>query len=71
MDWEAIAILNGEKFDMVLTDYYMPGMNGLELIRWVRETRTVQTVTCYRTDNRKSAGCYSSGEKCRSNGLDP
>lgn len=34
---EATAILNGEKFDMVLTDYYMPGMNGLELIRWVRE----------------------------------
>jgi two-component system chemotaxis response regulator CheY len=34
---EAIAILNGERFDMVLTDYYMPGMNGLELIRWVRE----------------------------------
>ncbi|MGV8139310.1 MAG: response regulator [Mangrovibacterium sp.] len=34
---EAIAILNGEKFDMVLTDYYMPGMNGLELIRWMRE----------------------------------
>ena len=34
---EAIAILNGEKFDFVLTDYYMPGMNGLELIRWMRE----------------------------------
>ncbi len=33
---EAIAILNGEKFDMVLTDYYMPGMNGLELIKWMR-----------------------------------
>lgn len=33
---EAIAILNGEEFDFVLTDYYMPGMNGLELIRWMR-----------------------------------
>jgi len=34
---EAVAILNGEKFDLVLTDYHMPLMNGLELIRWVRE----------------------------------
>ena len=33
---EAIACLNEEKFDMVLTDYHMPEMNGLELIKWVR-----------------------------------
>jgi two-component system chemotaxis response regulator CheY len=33
---EAIAFLNEEKFDMVLTDYHMPEMNGLELIKWVR-----------------------------------
>jgi two-component system chemotaxis response regulator CheY len=34
---EAIAILNDEKFDLLLTDYHMPAMNGLELIKWVRE----------------------------------
>lgn len=52
---EAIAILNGEKFDMVLTDYYMPEMNGLELIRWVRENEHYSRlpVVVLTTENQK------------------
>ncbi len=34
---EAIALLNEEPFDLVLTDFRMPQMNGGELIRHVRE----------------------------------
>lgn len=34
---EATFIFNGEKIDLLLTDYHMPVMNGLELIKWVRE----------------------------------
>lgn len=34
---EAISVLNGAKVDLLLTDYHMPEMNGLELIRWVRQ----------------------------------
>lgn len=33
---EALAALDTERPDCVLTDYHMPGMNGIELIRDVR-----------------------------------
>jgi CheY-like chemotaxis protein len=29
---------NHSQFDIILTDYDMPNMNGLELLRWVRES---------------------------------
>jgi CheY-like chemotaxis protein len=35
--YEALAQLDREKFDLLVTDYCMPGMNGLELARLVRE----------------------------------
>lgn len=33
---EATALFNGEQIDLLLTDFHMPEMNGLELIKWVR-----------------------------------
>lgn len=34
---EALEILAGEPVSLLITDYFMPGMNGLELIKTVRE----------------------------------
>ena len=34
---EALAALEGEEFDLLLSDYAMPGMNGGELVRRARE----------------------------------
>ncbi len=42
---EAIALVQGKKFDVVLTDIYMPDINGLEVVREFRrfspETRII------------------------------
>ncbi|MGQ9693987.1 MAG: response regulator [Thermodesulfobacteriota bacterium] len=34
---EALACLEGEKFNFLITDFRMPGMDGLELIRQARK----------------------------------
>ena len=34
----ALALLQSEPIDLVLTDYHMPGMTGLELARAIRAT---------------------------------
>jgi len=35
---DALKFLNGEKIDLIITDLHMPVMNGIELIRVVRNT---------------------------------
>jgi DNA-binding NtrC family response regulator len=34
---EAKQLLGQRSFDLVITDQRMPGMNGIDLVRWVRE----------------------------------
>ncbi len=34
---EAIEILKKEKFDLLITDFRMPKMNGAELLQWCRQ----------------------------------
>lgn len=38
---DALAWLEREPFDLLLTDGSMPGMHGVELLEWVRERRLV------------------------------
>lgn len=35
--WDAIEQMNQRDFDLVITDYRMPGLNGLNLISWMQE----------------------------------
>ena len=50
---EALEILKKSKVDLLVTDLRMPGINGLELIRWVTasspDTRTI-LITAYGND---------------------
>jgi CheY-like chemotaxis protein len=34
---EAVATLQGDKFDVMLLDLTMPRMNGVDVVRWLRE----------------------------------
>lgn len=37
---DALTFLNGDKIDLIITDLHMPIMNGIELIKKVRENET-------------------------------
>ena len=54
---EALEVLDGSEVYLLVTDLRMPGLSGLELIRWVREaspqTRTI-LITAY-SDNEVEA----------------
>ena len=53
---EAISLFDGRKMDLLLTDYHMPEMNGLELIRWVRGIKQYKRlpIVVLTTENQKS-----------------
>lgn len=45
----AVELLQAGAFDLVISDYQMPGMNGEELCRWMRSDpryRTVPVLMC-------------------------
>ncbi len=61
---EALARFQQEPFDLVLTDWNMPHMNGLELIQTIRQTNTQTPIIMITTEAEKTrvvsaiqAGC--------------
>src|SRR6185503_11160348 len=41
---EALRLLDDERFDVLLTDWLMPGVDGIELTRRARETKRVPAI---------------------------
>ncbi len=33
---KALQLVNDRNYDLIITDYQMPGMNGFELTRWIK-----------------------------------
>lgn len=44
---EASKLLGAEKVDLIFSDWNMPEMNGLELLKWVRATANVAGLPFY------------------------
>jgi putative two-component system response regulator len=53
---EATSILFGRSFRMVIADWMMPGMNGLELCRWIRSRNFHQYVFIIMLTQRNNTG---------------
>ncbi len=51
---EAVAIFAPGKFDMVLTDWNMPGMTGLEVLKAIRAQDKQIPIIMVTTDSEKS-----------------
>ena len=47
---QAIDLLNTRHFDLILTDFHMPAMNGWELLRWMRKHRSAIPVCMMTSD---------------------
>jgi two-component system chemotaxis response regulator CheY len=50
---EALEILENESFDFLITDYNMPRMNGIELVKAVRAKGFILPVIGISSDNKK------------------
>ena len=50
---EAFALLATQRFDIVISDFHMPGISGLELLKKIRQDRhetSLVLITAYGTD---------------------
>ncbi len=51
---EAMALFNANGFDLVLTDWNMPNMNGLELVQAIRATNSKVPIIMITTEAEKA-----------------
>lgn len=51
---QAVALFKPGEFDLVLTDWNMPGKNGLELIQEIRKQDAEVTIIMVTTESEKS-----------------
>jgi two-component system chemotaxis response regulator CheY len=62
---QAIALIEKDFFDLIVTDYYMPGMDGEQLSQFIRKQSTQQSVPVLmvtsETDRSRLAGVARSG----------
>jgi PAS domain S-box-containing protein len=56
----------GETFDLVLSDYLMPEMNGFDLVRQIRSREEFRSIPCLILT---SAGSRGDGKRCRDLGI--
>ena len=50
----ALELFNAEKIDLIITDLLMTGMNGLELIRLIRENNNTVNIIVHSSDVQKA-----------------
>ncbi len=62
---QSVQLIERESFDLIVTDYHMPDMDGQELSQFIRNQSTQQSVTVLmitsETDQRRLAGIAQSG----------
>ena len=59
---EALRRVDQERFDVIITDYQMPSMDGLELTKQLRQRDIAATII--------GMSCYEAGDEFRSAGAD-